>query len=649
MFQSILTSKKASILLAFMLLLSTASLSSQEVFTLAEAGKKAEKNFKKARAYGNQRNLDAALQTIEKVLKKYPGFVDAYAFKGAVHYDRKEYEKAEQALRKTLELKNDYNDLLYFQLALTQWQLQAFDNCVVNLEKYLTTDIGRPRQRKIAEKYLQNARFAAQAVKNPLPYDPQPLSDNINTRTAMEALPSTTADGELMLYVKRINRQEDLYVSTFENGEWQEGQPIKGFDSPGLNEGAPALSADGRTLVYTVCNKRGDFGSCDLYIAEKIDSLRWSRPQNMGATINTGSWESQPTLSADGNRLIFSSDRSGSLGKRDLWYSSRQANGQWSRPRNLGDSINTAENEESPFLHPDEQTLYFMSDGHPGMGGFDLFLSRKNDKFEWSAPQNLGYPINSQENEGGLSLSLDGKTAYYTQGLEGDNDIYTFEFPASLRPQPVTFVKALVYDAVSQNPVTATAEIFNLTENQLFIKKNTLRDGTFLICLPIGKEYALTVEKKGYVFYSDYFSATDATRQNEPFLLEIPLLPLKEPARKPAEPTPIVLNNIFFETGSSSLLPTSQNELNRLYDLLVANPSMVIQINGHTDNVGQPEDNQKLSEERAKAVYQYLSSKGIDEKRLSYKGFGESRPIAENDSLEGRRKNRRTEFVIISQ
>ncbi len=649
MFQSILTSKKASILLVFMLLLSTASLSSQEVFTLAEAGKKAEKNFKKARAYGNQRNLGAALQTIEKVLEQYPGFVDAYAFKGAVHYDREEYEKAEQALIKTLELKNDYNDLLYFQLALTQWQLQAFDNCVVNLEKYLATDIGRPRQRKIAEKYLQNARFAAQAVKNPLPYDPKPLSDNINTRTAMEALPSTTADGALMLYVKRINRQEDLYVSTFENDEWQEGQPIAGFDTPGLNEGAPSLSADGRTLVYTVCNKRGDFGSCDLYIAEKIDSFRWSRPQNMGATINTESWESQPTLSADGNRLIFSSDRSGSLGKRDLWYSSRQANGQWSRPRNLGDFINTVENEESPFLHPDEQTLYFMSDGHPGMGGFDLFLSRKNDQLEWSAPQNLGYPINSQENEGGLSLSLDGKTAYYTQGLEGDNDIYTFEFPESLRPQPMTFVKALVYNAVSQNPVTATAEIFNLTDNQPFIRKSTLQDGTFLICLPIGKEYALTVEKKGYVFYSDYFSAADATRQNEPFLLEIPLLPLEAPGRKPTEPRPIVLNNIFFETGSSSLLPTSQNELNRLYDLLVANPSMVIQINGHTDNVGQPEDNQKLSEERAKAVYQYLSSKGIDEKRLSYKGFGASRPVAENDSVEGRRKNRRTEFVIISQ
>ncbi len=638
------------------LLLFSLSCFSQNYTTTKTAGKKAAKQFSIARQAANARDFSKALKALEKALEDQPDYLNALLLKASIQFDQKDYQPAEQGFRQALDLAPDYDNFVWFQLGVTQWKMKKFEASAQNMERFLQGDIRQASLKAEAEQFLKNATFAAKAVQEPVPFDPRPLSSAINTPTADETLPVPTADGDLLIYTRRINRQEDLYFSRKENGSWQAGQPIEGINTP-MNEGAQSISADGQTIVFTACNRRGDFGSCDLYISENING-RWTPPRNMGPTINSPSWESQPGLSSNGRLLFFASDRAGGLGGRDIWYSSRQQNGQWSDPLNLGPPINTSGNDQAPFIHPDGISLYFMSDGHPGMGGSDLFLARKNKQGQWQEPQNLGYPINTDANEGAISISLDGKQAYFTsdQLEEGrtNNDLYTFELPASIRPEPVTYVKALVTDKISGAPLSAEVLVTELDSGRLFANTYTDSKGSFLICLPSGTDYALSVEKKGYAFYSENFALKEGLKKEDPFLIEVALMPIPETPSDPDEQAPaiesdpIVLKNVFFETGSAQLLESSRQELDRLFQLLQEYPRMRIQINGHTDNVGSEADNQQLSEDRAKAVHDYLIEKGIPERRLAYKGFGESRPVASNDDPQGRSQNRRTEFVILN-
>ncbi len=637
-----------------LLLFSSFLLPAQSYTTTKTAGKKAQKHYSKAREYLQARDFDKSLDALSKALQDQPDFINAVLLKASVHFDQKEYEQAENGFQNAVKIAPDYNNFTWFQLGVTQWKLKKFEEAATQMEQFLKGNIRQASLRTEAEQYLRNASFAAKAVQNPVPFNPKPISSAINTHDADETLPIPTADGNTLIYTRRYQRQEDLFFSEKVEGEWQAGQPIPGVNTPSLNEGAQSISADGNTIIFTVCNRRGDFGSCDLYISEKVNK-RWTRPENMGSTINTPSWESQPALSSDGRLLYFASDRAGGQGKRDIWYSQRQKNGDWTTPLNLGPTINTGLNDQAPFIHPDGVSLYLMSDGHPGMGGSDLFLARKSDNGTWQEPQNLGFPINTEANEGALSVSLDGRTAYFTSDQlkagARDNDLYTFEMPASVRPKPVTYVKAKVVEQGSTRPLIANVELTDLYSGLLFANTITDGDGTFLICLPSGHNYALNVEKKGYAFYSENFALEEGLQIEEPFLIEVELVPIpklvaQEEAPKESSQA-IVLKNVFFETGSAQLLDASQQELDRLYRLLADNPDMRIQINGHTDEVGGEEDNQLLSENRAKAVYEYLIEKGIEEKRLAYKGFGESKPIATNNTEEGRQQNRRTEFVIL--
>lgn len=632
---------------------SGATLKGQSYTTTKTAAKKAQKQYSKAKEYVRARDFNKALNALDKALEDQSDFINAVLLRASIQFDQKEYEQAEKGFQQATQLAPDYDNFAWFQLGVTQWKLKKFDSAATQMSRFLQGKIRQASLRSEAEQYLRNASFAAKATENPVRFDPQPLSSAINTSDADETLPVPTADGSTLIYTRRYQRQEDLYFSQKENGEWQPGQPIPGVNTP-MNEGAQSISADGKTIVFTVCNRRGDFGSCDLYISENRDG-QWTRPENMGPVINSPSWESQPALSSDGRLMYFASDRNGGQGKRDIWFSQRQKNGAWTAPKNLGATINTGLNDQAPFIHPDGLSLYFMSDGHPGMGGSDLFLTRKIKNEEWQQPQNLGFPINTEANEGAISISLDGQTAYFTsdQLKEGarDNDLYTFEMPPEIRPKPVTYVKAKVVEQGNSRPLIANVELTDLNTGQLFANTVTDRDGTFLICLPSGNNYALNVEKKGYAFYSENFALEDGLQVEEPFLIEVALIPIPKVVVREEAPEessePIVLKNVFFETGSAQLLDASQQELDRLYRLLTDNPDMRIQINGHTDNVGEEENNQVLSENRAKAVFDYLLEKGIAEERLAYKGFGENEPIASNDSEEGRQQNRRTEFVIL--
>ncbi len=472
-----------------------------------------------------------------------------------------------------------------------------------------------------------------------------------------EYFPCLTADGEMLVFTRNVmppnpigQRNEDFYTSRKADSVWQKAQPLSGVNT-GLNEGAQAISPDGSWLVFTACNRddEGAQGNCDLYWSQ-LKSSGWTTPKPFSSSINSSAWDAQPTIGADNKTIIFTSSRPGTLGKLDLWETNRQPDGKWSKPQNLGPGINTEGDEHMPYLHPDGQTLYFSSAVLPGMGGNDLFVARRQPDGSWGNPQNLGYPINTKGEEGMLVVSLDGATAYFAsnrKGGKGGIDIYQFELPAHARPQPVTYARAKVKDAVSGKPLVAKVDFTDLKTGLSYVSAYTKSDGSFLVCLPAGKDYALNVSREKYLFYSENFNLTEIATFEKPFLLNIELQPIgDESAAAAAGSKPIALRNVFFETGSAALRPESFAELDRLAALLTEMQTLKIQINGHTDNVGDDVSNQKLSEARAKSVYEYLVAKNIAAERLKFKGYGESQPVESNDTAEGRGRNRRTEFVV---
>jgi outer membrane protein OmpA-like peptidoglycan-associated protein len=375
----------------------------------------------------------------------------------------------------------------------------------------------------------------------------------------------------------------------------------------------------------------------------------WTKPAPFSNTINSSAWDSQPSISADGKSIIFSSRRPGGKGKEDLWITRRNPNGKWTKPVNLGMPVNTGGVEQTPFFHPDGQTLYFCSDSLPGMGGQDLYMSRLQPDSSWSTPLNLGYPINTAKDEVAMTVSLDGKTAYFATNRPGSQkiDIYTFELPEYARPKPVTYAKVEVRDWSNDNPLSARLDFIDLKTGLTYVSVSTRKDGTALACLPSGAEYALRVNKDHYFFHSENFNLTDTSSYQKPYLLKVALQPIPDSAATPVKGAPIILRNVFFATGSAELAPASAAELDYVVRMLKQLSWLRIQINGHTDQVGTDAANQTLSEARAKAVYNYLINKGIASERLRYKGFGESKPLSNApDTEEGRSQNRRTEFEV---
>ena len=458
-------------------------------------------------------------------------------------------------------------------------------------------------------------------------------------------MPVVTADEETLIFTRMANNNEDFYTSKKLENKWNRAVFLsRNINTEEYNEGTQCISPDGMYLFFTGCNRPDGNGRCDIYVCKR-EGKDWSKPFNLGAPINTSGWESQPSISADGRTLYFASTRPGGLGSSDIWKTELRSDGEWSNPVNLGPNINTPYDEISPFIHPDDQTLYFSSNGWPGFGNKDLFVSRKDETENFQKPVNLGYPINTSAEESGLMVSSNGRTAFFSSSMKGgfgNMDIYSFELPQSVRPNMVTYVKGRVYDAKTKEPLDANIKITRLKTNKtIFEDISDFETGEFLATMPAaGKSFGLSVDKKGYLFYSENFSLEKPETVDKPFKLSIPLHKIEVGKM-------VVLKNIFFETNKFDLLPESKAELQEMISFLNSNPTVSIEIGGHTDNVGDEKANQTLSENRANTVYKYLISNKINLSRLTFKGYGESSPMAENTSEDGRQKNRRTEFKIV--
>jgi hypothetical protein len=414
------------------------------------------------------------------------------------------------------------------------------------------------------------------------------------------------------------------------------GSPL----NSGQNEGAQSLSSDGNYMYFTACDRSGGLGSCDIFFSAS-ENGKWSLPVNLGSPVNSSSWESQPSINADGKMLFFSSNRPGGNGGKDLWYSVYKTNKKWSTPKNLGNVINTSGDEMSPFIHFDGKTLYFSSDGRPGMGGLDIYFSRMQEDSSWTEPKNLGYPINTYNDEMGLTIESGGQKAYFSskRDEQGGKNIYSFRLYESIRPDPVAYLKGKVSDKETGKTLIAEYELINLSTGKTAVINSTDGNGNFLVCLPSGFNYGLNVSRKGYLFYSENFMFEGQHTVMEPFLKKIKLSQLKVGEK-------MLLANVFYEVDSWQLKKESMAELNKLSNLLKENKDLKIEIGGYTDATGSDEYNLSLSEKRALSVVDFLVSNGISHERLKYKGFGNTSPVGDNVTYEGRKLNRRTEVQI---
>jgi flagellar motor protein MotB len=506
------------------------------------------------------------------------------------------------------------------------------------------------KNKTIAKKNVKNCEFALIAVNNPVPFIPVNLGSAINT-TNDEYWPSITADGQTLMFTRQPRasmnpkllglNHEDFYISNLKDNKWQQALNAGAPLNTDQNEGAQSLSSNGSYMYFTACDRRSGLGSCDIYFSAYNDG-RWSEPANVGPPINTPYWETQPSLSADGKTLFFSSSRPGGIGGKDLWFSTMNENNMWNNPKNMGKTINTEGDEMSPFIHFDGRTLYFASDGGIGMGGFDIFMTRMNEDSTWTKPQNLGFPINTFNDEMGLIIEADGQKAYFSAIRDKLNgkDIYSFDLYESVRPNPVSYLKGKVYDKETGKLLKADYELINLSSNKISIKSSTDASGNFLVCLPSGNNYGINVNKAGYLFYSENFMFEGEHTVTEPFIKRISLSPIKVGEK-------VLLTNVFYEIDAWELKKESTLELNNLVKLLLDNKDLKIEIGGHTDFTGTAEYNLVLSEKRALSVVNYLIKSGISANRLKHTGYGNTMPVSNNLSVEGRKLNRRTEAKII--
>ena len=503
--------------------------------------KKSEPLFEQAVEKGIAGQHEAAIKLLNKALDIDPQYAEAWLLLGRQYLALERYPDARECYRHCLDLNPKS----------PRWQREAKDG-------------------------IRTADFRQQAIEHPVPFRPINLGPNINTEDD-EYLPALTADYRMLVFTRRsprrattqpgLQQEEDFYYSMYDTMELNWGPAHRMPDplnSDG-NEGAQTISHDGRVVIFTACGRSKEPTGCDIYMSVRQGN-RWGKPRNLGAPVNSVYWESFPSLSIDGYTLYFVSNRPGGYGGTDIWCCTLEE-GRWSEPRNLGPAINTPGNETAPYIHFDDKTLYFASDGHMGMGGMDLFRAKRTSDSTWGEVKNLGYPINTSGEENNLIVAPDGRTAIFSSdryGGYGKHDLYSFVMPAPVQPERITFI----------DPVVQAENLLSLGDT-------------------------------------------------------------------------VTLRNIHFLTASAELYEASKAGLDRLAEALKRHPRLKLEVGGHTDAVGKDEDNLLLSERRAKAVYDYLVERGVAAERLTYKGYGETRPIADNNTKEGRAMNRRTTLTPI--
>ncbi|MFD2245154.1 OmpA family protein [Pontibacter ruber] len=617
---------------------------------LRTKSKKAENLYYKADDYVKARDFERALQTLDEAIEKDPKFGEAYLKAAHLHKMMGNKAATFDYLDKGLSVL-PYNAGLansYFDLADLYFDKGDYKKSKNFFQAFLKSNPKNAKLIDYARQQVKTADYALKAMQKPIDFNPVRLSDAIN-QFGLQYFPSTTADQRYFIYTARAgarpDQDENIYVSQQKDGEWQAPVSISDAINSTANEGAATISGDGKTLVFTSCNRPDSQGDCDLYISFRTGN-EWSKPRNMGTDVNSKAWDSQPSLSADGRTLYFTSTRGGGIGKEDIWVTSLVEDGSWRKPRNLGEPVNSKGRDMAPFIHVSGSTLYFVSDGHIGMGGLDVFKTSLEHTKKWTVPENMGYPLNTHTDEGSMFVTPDNKTGYYSRQLVTESGIptiqlYSFDVPEVWRSKMnSTYAQGRVFDADTKKPLAAVVQLYDVASDSLVQQVNSDKvSGEYTVVLTDGKQYALYVNAPKYLMNSLSFDYT-LSQALKPLALDVYLKPIKTGAAS-------VLNNLFFDTGKYTLERKSRTELNKLISFLQQNKGVQIEISGHTDDVGSDQANQLLSEKRAKAVADYLSSNGVNRQRIRSKGYGETKPVKPNTSEENRSQNRRIEMRVL--
>lgn len=648
------------VLLAFVFLLTSGGFSQSGLppGTYTSTNKKAIKNFEKGRNHYENHQDKEAEHFLLKAIEDDPNFAEPHIALGYLYMERKEMEKAIEQLKSVVSIAPKYFPKCFYDLGLAELLSGKYSDAKSNLQSFLGTARIPQVLKDQANFYIKMADFAANAIKNPKPFTLVNMGTDINSADD-EYFPSITADGKLLMFTRNVSGkdgslQEDFYQSKKTGQGWSLSIPIREVNSNG-NEGAPTLSADGKYMFFASCmnimgnygdETRKGFGSCDIFFTQ-ISNGKWTRPVNIGPPVNTANWETQPSFSSDGKTLYFvrGLETKGGLKEQDIYVSTIDEKGNFGNPVKLGPNVNSSGREESVFIHPDNQTLYFSSDGRPeSMGGLDIYLSRRQADGSWGPAVNLGYPINTVNDENSVLVNPNGQLAYFAtnrSGGFGGLDLYQFDFPEDCRPQKISYIKGKVYDAKTSQPLSANIELIDLETQQTAVKSFSDDKGSFLTVLTSGKTYLVNVNRQKYLFYSDHFNFKNQVADyTKPIILDIPLQPIDTGMT-------IELRNIFFDVDKYDLKPESNAECNKLIDFLKTNPGIKIEISGHTDNDGNKKENQLLSENRAKAVFEAVVKGGISADRMKFKGYGDAKPLLPNTSAENKAKNRRTEVKVV--
>ena len=614
--------------------------------------------------FSGRGNLKGAEEYLLKSLAKDSTFSEAYILLSQVKVKMGDINSAIFYKEKMMTVNPIIPLVEYFYLAGMHMAIGSYEKCLKNAVRYKNSPLADQRYIGRIDKMIENCEFAIEAIKNPVDFNPINLGSSINSELP-EYFPSITADDSTFLFTRRVNdlsapggRQEEIFVSKkTPNNHWSNSSLVSNAINSKYNEGAPTFSPDGQYIIFVGCETgaKGDYeygddrkgyGSCDLFYSQN-NGTNWSKPVNLGSKINSKHWETQPSFSSDGKTLYFIRGMTYDRQRRnhdnqDIYVTTITEDGQWSKPEKLPPNINSPHREESVQIHPDGKTLYFSSNGHPGIGGMDLYMSRKLDDNTWSDPINLGYPLNTYKNDISILISPKGDKGYFSSDREGgygDLDLYSFNVDKKFKPLPITFIKGKIIDAESKLPLFAFFQLTDLKKGNIISQmQSKLENGEFLITVPKNIDFALHAEKEGYMFYSRNIYRDNLSLSKDGFLI-IELEKVK--------PGTFILENIFFEKSKSSLKKSSLVELNKVLKLMQINPDLKIQISGHTDSDGDDDFNLELSINRAKSVVNWLIENNIDQNRLSFKGYGETRPIEENNSIANKAKNRRTELTII--
>lgn len=671
--------------LTFYLLLTTSYFSSaqdENACSNKANNKKALKHFEAAK---NQQDWKKSRELLDKAIEEQPDFAEAYMFLAKRAKSKLDYKTAVEAYKKLVEVCPDYSYLPYYDLGDYLFDKKQYEEAIPYLKKVKSfraaleskvedseaktkknVSANRTLNQQLARldadiTYMDSLLLLAKLYTNKVPFDPHPVKGVCSAKD--EYLPIISPDNELALYIRHYEQKKRGDVSNsnveeftaskrindndFDNGELM---PYP-FNEAGLNQGAASITIDNNRIYITICKpkkiKRETIVNCDIYTAEKVGDS-WGELKNLGSNVNDSiQWDSQPSISPDGKTLYFASMRDSVHGTSDIYKCEMGANGNWGKAVPLGAPINTIGNEKSPFIHPDNKTLYFASDAHPGLGGYDIFYSKKDSLGHWGKPKNLGFPINTDADELGFFVSTDGKTGYFAsnkiKGGPGGWDVYAFPLYEAARPGKVLFMKGDVKKEESDTNSFIKARIEFKDLKTHAVKKIDVDSvtGHYVAVMALENDLVMTTKQEGYAYESKFYSASDSTI-SKPLIADLVVKQIKEGSI-------YQLNNIYYKTNSAELTSESKFVLEEFVDFLNEHPHMTIEIRGHTDNVGSTATNLALSTDRSYTVFDFLTEHGIEKHRLSYKGFGPNMPVASNDTEDGRAKNRRTEFVIIKK